>query len=269
MDSRGGTWELQPYESSGRRQRHSSSRHGGGGCCAAARRREASSPAAAARRPRLQAEPPPSRGDDSDAEEFLTPPSSPRAAAHEPEPEPEPEPRAVEPTSERRCTIPCPWAKVAAAKSADYHSRTAEPIGAYITRTPDNTDEHHTACNYVMRIPRPLRALKFPKTARWREEQTVDPLAQTLVERVHVLREGLDLGSSFGRWFAEVTCVDEYRARGDETEFYSSLSMRRPGFVPHFAFELCLKERNRICDGNLRKFMERIAGDDGDGDGGG
>ena len=264
MHSRGGTWELQPYESSGRRQRHSSSRHGGGGCCAAARRREASSPAAAARRPRLQAEPPPSRGDDSDTEEFLTPPSSPRAAAREPEPEPEPR-AVIEPTSERRCTIPCPWAKVAAAKSADYHSRTAEPIGAYITRTPDNTDEHHTACNYVMRIPRPLRALKFPKTARWREEQTVDPLAQTLVERVHVLREGLDLGSSFGRWFAEVTCVDEYRARGDETEFHSSLCMRRPGFVPNFAFELCLKERNRICDGNLRKFMERIAGDGGDG----
>lgn len=251
--------------------------HAGSWCC--------SGPRAPAPEPHLRIRQHPASEvlDDFSDQEFFTPPSSPRAP-HTTELEPgllelqqtaaaagtggivwssAPLAEAEEASAdsvERRCRIPCAFAKVAAGKSADYHSRTEELIGAYIVRTPDNTDEHTTACDYVMQTPRPMRAFA-PREVRWREEQVLDLHSQTLVERVFIMKEDLDLKSSFGAWFAGVTCVDVYRGApcGMWTEFSSTLTIRRPRFIPPFAFEYCIRERNRICDGNLYQCLEKIA----------
>ena len=176
---------------------------------------------------------------DSDDGEFLTPPSSPRAmcnskqhsgvdgdtsmlhqsllgatehraaAAEQP---------AV--AAQRKLVIPRPFEQVVAAKSAEYSSRTAQSLNKYVVRKPDNADEHHTACNYLMQMPRPLLAIGFPTEARWREDQVIDMQAQTLVERAYAVRDGLNLQSRFGRWFSTVRIL-------------SSLSFFQPSLVPH------------------------------------
>ena len=61
-------------------------------------------------------------------------------------------------------------------------------------------------CVYTLTVPSALRFFA-PEEVEWAEEQVVDVKGEVLSERCYTLTDGLDLTSSFGAWWATISCT--------------------------------------------------------------